>query len=296
MKRPLAAVALALALSCVGQGHTATPETPPKERRTYVDGPWGQIHVRMMGPEDGTPVILIHKMVWSSVEFSQALPFLAQHRLRAIAVDLPGYGLSDGPELEPTADQYADALLPILDQLKIKQAVMLGTNTGATIVTAFALRHRDRTRAVILDGPPVFKEDVLKVLLAEPEFDRRGQPGGAEWTKRWHEVDAMAKGSLSPETIQTGLLQFFTAGPHYLYGHQAIFKYPLEQRLAGVTAPVLLLTYTGDQLRAASLALKAEYPRFTVAETPFPRMMADYQDPGPWADAVADYVAKLPPR
>jgi pimeloyl-ACP methyl ester carboxylesterase len=287
-------LALALTLAGATAGQSAVPEAPAKERRAYVDGPWGQIHVRMMGPETGMPIILVHKMVWSSVEFSRALPFLARHGLRAIAVDLPGYGLSDGPEEEPTADQYADALLPVLDQLKIRQAVMLGTNTGATIVTAFALRHRDRTSAIILDGPPVFKGEVLKGLLAEPEFDRRGRPGGAEWTQRWHEVDAMAKGSLSPDAIQTGLLQFFTAGPHYLYGHQAIFKYPLETRLADVAVPVLLLTYPGDQLRSASVSLKTEYPRFSLAETPFPRMMADFQDPGPWADAVADYVQKLP--
>jgi pimeloyl-ACP methyl ester carboxylesterase len=286
------AAALTLALAAPGAG--AAPGAADRERRLYVDGRWGQIHVRTMGPRGGAPVILVHKMVWSSVEFSRALPFLAQHHLRAIAVDLPGYGLSDGPEQEPTADDYADALLPVLDGLNIRRAVMLGTNTGATIVTAFALRHRDRTRAVILDGPPVFGGDVLKTLLAEPEFDRRGRPGGAEWTARWQEVDQMAKGTLSPDVIQTGLLQFFTAGPHYLYGHQAIFKYPLEQRLAGVTAPVLLLTYPGDQLRGGALALKAEYPRFTLVETGFPKMMADFQDPGPWAAAVADYVAKLP--
>jgi len=264
----------------------------PAERRAYVDGQWGQVHVRLYGPKTGIPIVLVHKMVWSSVEFSRAAPFLAARGLRVIAVDLPGYGLSDGPEKEPSADDYADALLPVLDQLHVRRAVMLGTNTGATIVTAFALRHADRTRAIVLDGPPVFKGEVLKTLLAEPEFDRRGRPGGAEFTARWGEVDAMAKGMLDPETIHVGLMQFFQAGPHYLYGHQAIFKYPLEARLAEVKVPVLLLTYKGDQLRAASLALKAEYPRFTLAETPFPRMMADFQDPGPWADAVADYALK----
>lgn len=296
MKR-VAALVLATGLAVAAgwaPARTAPAAIPPlREHRLYVEGAWGQIHVRTMGPADGVPVILVHKMVWSSVEFSRAFPFLAKRGLRVIAVDLPGYGLSDGPEQEPTADDYADALLPVLDALKIRRAVMLGTNTGATIATAFAVRHSDRTRAIILDGPPVFEGEVLKTLLAEPEFDRRGRPGGAEWTARWHEVDAMAKGTLSPDTIQTGLLQFFAAGPHYLYGHQAIFKYPLKARLAEVKVPVLLLTYSGDQLRGVSLALKAEHPRFTLAETPFPRMMADFQDPEPWSAAVADYVGKL---
>lgn len=261
-----------------------------RERRAYVDGPWGQIHVRMQGPTNGIPLILVHKMVWSSVEFSRAMPFLASRGIRAIAVDLPGYGLSDSPEAEPTADQYADSLLPVLNALRIRRAVMLGTNTGATIVAAFALRHPDRTRALVLDGPPVFTKQQLKGLLAEPEFDRRGRPGGSEWIARWQEVNAMAKGTLEPQTIQTGLLQFFVAGPHYLYGHHAIFKYPLKVRLARVTEPVLLLTYPGDQLRSASLDLHQAYPRFALKEIGFSRMMADFQDPREWSDAVADYV------
>lgn len=262
--------------------------------RAYVDGRWGQIHVRVDGPANGPTVVLVHKMVWSSVEFAKAQPWLAARGIRSIAIDLPGYGLSDSPAAQPSADDYADDLIPVLDRFGVKRAVMVGANTGATLVTAFALRHPDRTGAIVLDGPPIFEGEKLKTFLAEPEFDRTAKPGGATLLARWEEVATLGRnGGLTDEAIQTGILQFFQAGPHYLYGHQAIFSYPLGPALDRVKQPVMLITYPGDQLRAVSLATKQAHPGFTLKEIGWTGMTADYQAPKPWADAVADYVLGL---
>ena len=263
--------------------------------RAYVDGPWGQIHVRVDGPAKGPTVVLVHKMVWSSIEFAKAQPILAKRGVRSIAVDLPGYGLSDGPAAEPSADDYADALLPVLDGMGVRKAVMVGANTGATLVTAFALRHPDRTTAVVMDGPPIFEGEALKTFLAEPEFDRTARPHGATLMARWNDVAALGKdGGLSDDAIQTGLLQFFQAGPHYLYGHHAVGHYDLKAALYKIKAPVMLITYPGDQLRATAMAVAKAHPQFTVSEIGWTGMTADYQAPEAWANALADYVLAQP--
>ncbi|QBM75125.1 alpha/beta hydrolase [Sphingomonas sp. AAP5] len=291
-------IAIALGLATLSAAGDASPGTRPEATsyRAYVDGRWGQVHVRVAGPANGPTVVLVHKMVWSSIEFSKAQPWLAARGIRSIAVDLPGYGLSDSPAAQPSAEDYADDLLPILDHFKARKAVMVGANTGATLVTAFALRHPTRTAAVVLDGPPVFEGEAQKEALAEPEFDRTARPGGATLVARWNEIAALAKknGGLSDEAIQTGILQFFQAGPHYLWGHQAIFSYPLRPALARLTGPVLLLTYPGDQLLNVSLEAKRDHPAFTLKEISWAGMTADYQDPKEWADALADYTLALP--
>jgi pimeloyl-ACP methyl ester carboxylesterase len=117
----LAATALAIGLSA-----PAPARAQDGPFRTYVQGRWGQIHVRVDGPQDGLVVVLVHKMVWSSVEFSKAQPVLARRGIRSIAIDLPGYGLSDSPDAQPTADEYADALLPVFDAHKVQKAVVVG--------------------------------------------------------------------------------------------------------------------------------------------------------------------------
>jgi pimeloyl-ACP methyl ester carboxylesterase len=280
----------------VAAAHTA----PPNSYRMYVAGPWGQIHVRVMGSPDAPAVLLVHKMVWSSLEFSKAQPFLAARGVRSIAVDLPGYGLSDGPDTQPNADAYADSLLPVLNALHLKKLVLAGVNTGATIVTAFALRHPDRTLGIVLDGPPIFKGAALAKFLAEPEADRTARPDGATLLASWKDMARMGKNrTLTDETIQAAVLQFFQAGPHYLFAHRAIFSYDLAAGLDRVKVPITLLTYPGDQLRAVSLALKASHPGFRLVDMREPDMTtgfkaplawADFQAPQAWADALADDV------
>lgn len=181
-------------------------------------------------------------------------------------------------------------MLVVLDRLGVKRAVIAGTDTGATIAAAFGLRHPERTADLILEGLPIFTGEALAELLREPVFDRTARPDAATLVERWRMVDAMAKGTLSPDQIQTGILQFFGAGPHYLYGHQAIFRYDLASTLGELKVPVMLLTYPGDQLHAQAVAAKRAHPQFTLVDIGAPRMMADYQTPAPWAAAVADRV------
>jgi pimeloyl-ACP methyl ester carboxylesterase len=70
--------------------------------RGYADGPFGQLHYEMAG--EGTPLILLHQMVQSAMQFRPALPHLAARGIKAIAVDLPGYGVSATPDHAPSMD------------------------------------------------------------------------------------------------------------------------------------------------------------------------------------------------
>jgi pimeloyl-ACP methyl ester carboxylesterase len=108
--------------------------------RFYVNGAYGQVHVRTAGPADGPKLVLLHKMFWSSVQFMHVQDRLAQRGIFTIAVDLPGYGLSDAPPAEPTANQYAATLVPVLDALKIEKAAILGVDTGSSIALALPTR------------------------------------------------------------------------------------------------------------------------------------------------------------
>ncbi len=74
----------------------------------YANGPFGQLHYEEAG--DGVPMILLHQMVQSTVQYRPALPLLAEKGVRAIAVDLPGYGMSDTPNHAPSMDDYASTI------------------------------------------------------------------------------------------------------------------------------------------------------------------------------------------
>ncbi len=281
------AVVLAVAWAGLGPGPAAAAPY-----RAYVDGPYGQIHVRVDGKPGQPTAILLHRMVWSSVQFEAVQPLLATKGVRTIAVDLPGYGLSDSPQREPTADDYAEALLPVLDHFHLKRADLVGSDTGTVIAIAFANRHPNRVRRLVLDGVPLFDAATTAKLLEEEEFDRRPTADGAEFQRRYAQVGQMAPGDrLSPKARQAGALQFFTAGPHYLWGHHAIFKYPLADGLKRLTAPAMVLSYGGQASAASVSAVRALRPDLTYATLAFAGMMPSYDDPAAWVGAVGEYLA-----
>jgi pimeloyl-ACP methyl ester carboxylesterase len=286
-------VALAAALaSAAGQGGEL------RSGRDYVAGPWGQIHVRVFAPaapSGSVPLLLIHKMVWSSVQFERVQPLLAAHGVRSIAVDLPGYGLSDAPTAQPSADEYTDALLAVLAHYHLARVDLLGVDTGATLAVDFAIRHPSQTRRLILDGPPLFDKATAERLLQEPKFDRAAQPNGAEFSERVRAMQAgIPAGSLSDEAIHEGVLQFFQAGPDYLFAHHAVFSFDLHAALLKVRCPTLLLDSSGSLLHQAALQAHQLRPDFKYIELPFSGMMVSFDDPASWSAAVAKFVAPAP--
>lgn len=81
-------------------------------RRTFIDGPYGQIHCCVAVPQAATraPLVCLDISPKSSMSFAAAQPFLARDRL-VIAPDYPGHGESDPPPAEPevTIEDFARA-------------------------------------------------------------------------------------------------------------------------------------------------------------------------------------------
>src|SRR5437016_138372 len=87
----------------------------------YVAAPLGQLHYRDVGSRSTpAPFLLLHQTPSSMAEFADVQNEIAAHQLRVIAVDTPGYGMSDSPNAEPSAADYADNLILLLDALHIE--------------------------------------------------------------------------------------------------------------------------------------------------------------------------------
>jgi pimeloyl-ACP methyl ester carboxylesterase len=104
----------------------------------------------------GRPLVLLHGSGPSALLF---LPLLERLKgVRAIAVDRPGFGLSDASERSPEAyrDAAVDSLTRILDGLGLAETALLGNSMGGTWALWYALAHPNRvTRLVLLGAPPL---------------------------------------------------------------------------------------------------------------------------------------------
>ena len=104
--------------------------------RGYTPSAYGLLHYRDQG--SGPTILLLHQTAWSSVQFEGVQAELSRAGFRSIAIDTPGYGMSDGPDMCPTIEEYAAAILQGLDHLDLDKVFVAGHHTGSVIGCALA--------------------------------------------------------------------------------------------------------------------------------------------------------------
>jgi pimeloyl-ACP methyl ester carboxylesterase len=114
-----------------------------------LDG--AKIHYQSWG-QGSDAFVLVHG--WSSnlTAWGYQIPELAK-RGRVIALDLPGHGQSDKPQLAYTMDHFAAAIDAVMKDAKVEHAVLLGHSMGTPVVRQFYRKYPKKTLAiVIVDG------------------------------------------------------------------------------------------------------------------------------------------------
>ena len=133
----------------------------------------------------GRALVLLHGIGSSSASWLFQLEGLKGYRL--IAWDAPGYGDSDFlNRQEPDAGDYAEALRSFIDSLLLKDVVLVANSLGGMMAGAYARRHADRVRAMMLISPaggygnasPVERHEKLASRLKQ--LDELGPEGMAE--------------------------------------------------------------------------------------------------------------------
>ncbi len=107
------------------------------------------VHVRDVG--EGPAVLLIHGIGAASHVFDPLIE-RHHHRFRFLAPDLPCTGRSQA-YARPRADSLAQAMVELLDRLKIDRAVVLGHSYGGVVAIELAHRHRDRLDGLVVASP-----------------------------------------------------------------------------------------------------------------------------------------------
>ncbi len=100
----------------------------------------------------GPPLLMIHG---TGGGFDQGLMFsreIVANGIRVIAPSRFGYLRSSWPA-DPSSERQADAFVDLLDRLKLGKVAVAGGSAGALSAVQFALRHPERTSALILIVP-----------------------------------------------------------------------------------------------------------------------------------------------
>lgn len=129
---------------------TVDPQTlaSPIGQFIRVDGV--SIYVEQGGPDDGTPLILLHGLFGSTFTWRNQLTGLAEAGYRVIAYDRPPFGLSAKDfVLNYSPAAQADQLASLLDELRIERATFVGHSAGGSLLAHFAVRHAERIEQMV---------------------------------------------------------------------------------------------------------------------------------------------------
>jgi pimeloyl-ACP methyl ester carboxylesterase len=293
---PFILLASLLLSVCVGPAHAADGWLGAgvlAGGKGYAQTPMGQVHYRDIGPRNAkVPLLLIHQAWMSMIEYAEIQNELAKLGYRSIAVDTPGYGLSDPAPGQPTIGDLAENLVPVLDALKIKTVIIVGHHTGSLIAADFAAHHPDRVTAVILHGNPYFTKEESDAALAQGDYDRTPKPDGSNFSKFFsYDVpgDPHPQTAVNLRSRTWMLLSMYMMGPDI--GHWAVYHYDMTAAAKAIRAPTLILTDGHDGIHYLDDRLAKLRPDFKY------QVFSDFtgiqmmNEPKRWAEMVGAYVA-----
>lgn len=195
--------------------------------RKFIDGNYGQIHVRIATPTDiqNRPLACLHMSPKSGRIFEKFMQQASDDRM-VIAHDYPGFGESDPPPHDPpvTIEDYARSLWDVVDALQLGVIDILGYHTGSEVAAEAARQRPEQVDHIVMISAPVFNPKELKHIqkvYAEIPLDI----AGTRFRKMWDSVIAHQGPGTTLEMMAMSFAENLRAGENYEWGHRAAFEY-----------------------------------------------------------------------
>ena len=192
----------------------------------------------------GPAVVFLHPMGLDGSTWDEVAARFEPH-FKIAMFDLPGHGrsqrLADGAKIP----EYAAAVKRGLDELGLKQPIVIGGSFGGMIALTLALNYPDRVKALVISACPHSTPATDRALVA-----KRGEDGFAggmasvvEATlTRW--FTAGFRDSATVQDYRRRLLADDVAG--WKAGWYAISTYDVRARLPELKVPVLCVAGRAD--------------------------------------------------
>jgi len=231
-------------------------------RRGYAPGRYGQIHYRLSRPKthcDAAPLVLLHQNPSSSLEYHHLIAAMGTDRV-VIALDTPGYGMSDAPPAPIDMAGYAacfaealDALAPLLHG----PFDLYGFHTGTLLAMELALAMPRNVRRLILSGIPMRPvAERAERLRAAQDFAQLDESGAVALdlaAKLWDYVVAQRRPDMTLDDAAKLWIDKLKPLDRAAWAYLGVWSYDYEARLPLVTQPVLLLQ-PDEAIAQASIA------------------------------------------
>lgn len=224
---------------------------------------------------EGPLVLLCHGFPEAWFSWRHQLEPIADAGYRAVAIDLPGYGRSDKPDVNYDVVWLCECLSGVVEGLGYDDAVMVGHDWGGLLVWPFARLHAPRTRAVIglntpdlprFDIPPtqLFAQmgDTFQYILSFQErgaMEARFESDPKQFLTLFYLGAAVRKEVFADDVIERYLEYFSPRGaitPPLEYYRNLDRSWDLTEHIADVKVevPSLMISAAGDPVLTPAMA------------------------------------------
>jgi len=234
--------------------------------RGYLEGPAGQVHYRRAG-EGGEPLLLLHQSPLSSTQFDAVLPRLAAQGFDALALDLPGYGMSDEPAAGATLEDYAGIIPAAMGAMGWSRAHLLGHHSGAVLAAVYAASRPSGLDRLVLNGFPLLGEAERKHFATFHFGPKEPKPDGSHLLVAWQNRLRATPGWADLALMHRYTVEGLHRGGSNWRMFPLVIAAEMEPVLHRIAAPTLLFTNTGEDLCASTRRAHALRPGdFAYAE------------------------------
>ncbi len=237
------------------------------------------------GPVGGRPLVLVHGAGGTHLHWPAPVRRLPDTSV--FALDLPGHGRSEGAA-SARIPEMAEAVLALLDHLRLPQAVVGGHSMGGAIALSLALAHPQRVAGLVLVGSGAR----LRVGPAILDGLARDYPATVAL------VIEMAFGPAAPADLKRlAQARMLEVDPPVLRGDwDACNLFDVRDRLGEITAPALVITGQADTLTPEKHArfLAEHLLQAELVLLPGAGHMVMLEQPAAVAAAIRQWLARLP--
>jgi pimeloyl-ACP methyl ester carboxylesterase len=257
--------------------------------RGYFAGPRGQVHFRR-AVSAGRPLLLLHQSPLSGTQFDAVMPLLSAAGFQPIALDMPGFGMSDVAGDGATLDDFASIVPAALDQFGVASAPLIGHHTGAVVGALASTRWPARIESLVLNGYPIL-DAAERAHFATFYFGpKEPQADGSHLLTAWNNRLRSTPGWTDLRLMHRYTIEALYRGDSNWRAFPLVIGADMEALLRRVTVRTLLLTNTGEDLYASTRRAHALRPDFAYAELQGGTHDIIDEQPGPWSRAVLDFL------
>lgn len=200
---------------------------------------------------DGPAVLLVHGLGFSRKQWRSHLTKLAESGLRAMSVDLRGFGDSELPAEQYLMDDLSHDLEGLRQQLNVNDFAVVGHSMGGMVTQRYVLNYPNTVRSLFLASTSSHSgRRAVAFAKAMSLLSKHGFESAAAQPLVWQEIESAVSSAFPWNDAMRTVLKRLTARPKaaHALGWNAVSKFSAKDRLHEIDCPTVIMHGNKDIL------------------------------------------------